>query len=85
MKNKIAIVTGGSHGTHADPDDRPAAVFGGKNRLHFDLYTTDQKGEVQRLLGIGATRHPRTSKPDEDFVMLADPEGNFFCVVDASK
>jgi uncharacterized protein len=35
-QNKIAIVTGGSHGTHADPDDRPAAVFGGKNRLHFE-------------------------------------------------
>jgi glyoxalase superfamily protein len=57
----------------------------GKNRLHFDLYTTDQQGEVQRLLRIGATRHPRTSKPDEDFIMLADPEGNLFCVVDTSK
>jgi len=33
----------------------------GKNRLHFDLCTTDQAGEVQRLLGIGATRHPRHS------------------------
>ncbi len=54
----------------------------GKNRLHFDLYTSDQKGEVERLLGIGATRHPRVPEPDEDFIALLDPEGNTFCVVD---
>ena len=53
-----------------------------KNRLHFDLYTTDQAGEVERLLGIGATLHPREPEPDEDFVVLADPEGNLFCVID---
>jgi len=54
----------------------------GKNRLHFDLYTSDQPGEVERLLGIGATRHPRVPEPDEDFIALLDPEGNTFCVVD---
>src|SRR6266496_5826260 len=32
----------------------------GKNRLHFDLYTDDQEAEVERLLELGATRHPRT-------------------------
>ena len=53
----------------------------GKNRLHFDLYTADQEAEVQRLLGLGATRHPRIPEPNEDFVVLADPEGNLFCVV----
>ena len=57
----------------------------GKNRLHFDLYTTDQKGEVERLLALGATRHTRIPGPDEDFVGLADPEGNLFCVVDVSR
>jgi hypothetical protein len=56
----------------------------GKNRLHFDLYTADQAGEVERLLGLGATRHPRTPEPGEDFVVLADPEGNLFCVIDVS-
>lgn len=56
-----------------------------KNRLHFDLYTTDQAGEVERLLGIGATRHPREPEPDEDFVVLADPEGNLFCVIEISE
>ena len=29
----------------------------------------------------GATRHPRTPEPDEDFIVLADPEGNLFCVI----
>ena len=56
----------------------------GKNRLHLDLYTDDQQGEVQRLLGLGATLHPRTPEPDEDFVVLADPEGNLFCVIDVN-
>jgi hypothetical protein len=56
----------------------------GKNRLHFDLYTADQAGEVERLLGLGATRHPRTPEPGEDFVVLADPEGNLFCVIDVT-
>ena len=55
-----------------------------KNRLHLDLYTTDQAGEVERLLAIGATRHPREPEPDEDFIVLADPEGNLFCVIDVS-
>jgi hypothetical protein len=56
----------------------------GKNRLHFDLYTTDQAGEVERLLALGATRFARTPGPDEDFIVLEDPEGNLFCVVDKS-
>ena len=54
----------------------------GKNRLHLDLYTGNQAAEVERLLALGATRHPRAVEPGEDFVVLADPEGNLFCVVD---
>jgi hypothetical protein len=57
----------------------------GKNRLHLDLYTDDQDGEVARLLALGATRHPRTPEPGEDFVVLADPEGNLFDVIDKRK
>jgi glyoxalase superfamily protein len=56
----------------------------GKNRLHLDLYTPDQEREVERLIGLGATRHPRVPRPGEDYVILADPEGNLFCVVDTS-
>jgi hypothetical protein len=57
----------------------------GKNRLHFDLYTDDQAGEVERLLGLGAKLHERVREPDEDFVVLEDPEGNLFCVIDKSE
>jgi len=56
----------------------------GKNRLHLDLYTDDQAAEVSRLLALGATRHPRPPEPGEDFVLLQDPEGNVFCVVDTT-
>jgi catechol 2,3-dioxygenase-like lactoylglutathione lyase family enzyme len=54
-------------------------------RLHLDLYTEDQAGEVQRLLELGATEvHWDKRPPDADYVILADPEGNRFCVVDIS-
>ena len=56
----------------------------GKNRLHLDLYTDDQDGEVQRLLSLGATLHPQDEEPDADFIVMEDPEGNLFCVIDKS-
>jgi catechol 2,3-dioxygenase-like lactoylglutathione lyase family enzyme len=54
-------------------------------RLHLDLYTEDQAGEVERLKSLGATEvHWDKRPPDADYVILADPEGNRFCVVDIS-
>ena len=53
----------------------------GRNRLHLDLYTDNREDEVKRLLKIGATRHPQTYEPDDDFLVLEDPDGNLFCVV----
>ena len=50
--------------------------------MHLDLYTDDGQGEVERLLGLGATLYPREPAPDDDFVVLVDPDGNRFCVVD---
>ena len=58
--------------------------LGDLSRVHLDLYTNDQEGEVQRLVGIGATRYPRKYSPDEDFIVLEDPDGNRFCIVDLS-
>jgi predicted enzyme related to lactoylglutathione lyase len=55
-----------------------------KIRLHLDLYTSDQKAEVERLLKIGATI-VRPPKKGSDFTILADPEGNHFCVVQKGK
>lgn len=57
----------------------------GRNWLHFDLYTNNQKEEVARLLKLGAKRHPQEYDPDDDFIVLADPDGNLFCVVDKSE
>lgn len=54
---------------------------GKRSRLHLDLYTGDSKGEVERLVMIGATRYPWRYKPHDDFVVLGDPDGNLFCVV----
>jgi catechol 2,3-dioxygenase-like lactoylglutathione lyase family enzyme len=55
-------------------------------RLHLDLMTEDQAGEVERLKALGATEvHWDKRPPDADYVILADPEGNRFCIVDISK
>lgn len=55
----------------------------GKNRLHLDLYSEDQKAEVERLTALGAELVDDPG-PDRDFIVLADPEGNLFCVIDDS-
>lgn len=57
-------------------------------RIHLDLYagdTADQEAEVARLISLGAERVDWDFYPDDaDFVVLADPEGNRFCVIDTS-
>ncbi|TBN57038.1 VOC family protein [Glaciihabitans arcticus] len=50
-------------------------------RHHLDLYAADQSAEVNRLLGLGATRVDWDYPDDADYVVLADPDGNTFCVV----
>ena len=51
-------------------------------RVHLDLYTGDADAEVNRLLGLGASRVDWPDyPPNADFVVLADTEGNRFCVV----
>jgi catechol 2,3-dioxygenase-like lactoylglutathione lyase family enzyme len=53
-------------------------------RIHLDLYAQDQAAEVARLIALGATEvHWDKRPPDADYVILADPEGNRFCVIDA--
>lgn len=51
-----------------------------KNRLHIDLNPGDQQAEVQRLLALGATRTD-ISQGDAEWVVMADPEGNEFCIL----
>jgi hypothetical protein len=58
-------------------------------RVHLDLYAgdaADQAAEVERLVGLGATRVDWDLYPeDPDFVVLADTEGNRFCVIDTGR
>jgi predicted enzyme related to lactoylglutathione lyase len=54
-----------------------------KNRLHFDLRAdgTTQSEELERLLALGARRVDVGQGPDVSWVVLADPEGNEFCLL----
>jgi hypothetical protein len=54
-----------------------------KNRLHFDLRPDDRDAEVERLLRLGAVRVDigQAADPGTTWVVLADPEGNEFCVL----
>jgi hypothetical protein len=60
------------------PDDKAA-----KNRLHFDLRPEDQATEVARLEGMGARRVDIGQGEAVSWVVMADPEGNEFCVLRA--
>ena len=47
----------------------------------MDLFTDHQKEEVKRLLSLGATRKKWNYEDGADYVVLNDPDGNPFCVV----
>ncbi len=55
-----------------------------KNRLHLDLAphtSQDRDAEIERLLALGATRTDVGQSPEATWTVLADPEGNEFCVL----
>src|SRR5689334_22348897 len=60
------------------PDPTP-----GKNKLHLDVNATDrdQDAELQRLLDLGATKADVGQTGEESWHVLADPEGNEFCLL----
>lgn len=81
----VLVPPGGAAGAHLalGRSDTPVQQ---RPRLHLDLYADDQVAEVDRLLGLGAERVDWDAYPEEpDFVVLADPEGNRFCVIDAAS
>lgn len=54
-------------------------------KIHLDLYAEDQRAEVSRLVALGARDVRWDKRPtDADYLIMEDPEGNRFCVVDAS-
>src|SRR5690242_9613616 len=74
-----------------DRDQLPGLLFTtvpegktGKNRLHLDLRPDDQEAEVERLVDMGA-RPVDIGQHDVTWVVLADPEGNEFCVLAAAR
>lgn len=58
-----------------------------KNRLHIDLRPDDRDAEVARLEALGARRVDvgQSREPEATWVVLADPEGNEFCVLRALR
>jgi hypothetical protein len=73
--------------TVSQPDGGPGLGFQrvddptpGKNRVHLDLGARDAEAEVKRLVELGATEAGRHSMGDFGWVVLADPDGNAFCV-----
>ena len=71
-------------------DGRGASLFflavpeekAGKNRLHLDLYADDQPAAIEDLLARGATRADIGQPADALDVVLRDPEGNEFCLLE---
>jgi len=70
-----------NNGPNISLDRVPEKRTGKRSHLHLDLYAKDQQAEVERLVGLGARRYPWRYKPGDDFVVLADPDDNLFCVV----
>ncbi len=81
------LVPAAGHGAHVALDVSTSPVQQ-HPRVHLDLYAddaADQAREVDRLVDLGATRVDWDLYPDDpDFVVLSDPEGNRFCVIDTS-
>ncbi|MEY2404388.1 MAG: hypothetical protein QOD38_1939 [Acidimicrobiaceae bacterium] len=72
-------------------DQLPGLLFGRvpepkttKNRLHLDFRPDDRDAEVTRLLALGATRVD-VGQGEQTWVVLADPEGNEFCVLGSTS
>ena len=57
----------------------------GRNRLHLDMYTNNREAEVNRLIKIGAKRHRQRYEPEDDFIVMEDPDRNLFCVIQKSS
>jgi predicted enzyme related to lactoylglutathione lyase len=55
-----------------------------KNRLHLDFRPDDRDAEVERFVGLGAQRVD-IGQGEQTWVVLADPEGNEFCVLSSPR
>jgi catechol-2,3-dioxygenase len=69
-------VPGSRIGFHRVPEGKTV-----KNRMHFDVITTDFDAETDRLIGLGATKLNEVNGAAAHWVTLADPEGNEFDLI----
>ncbi len=80
----------GQYRSLVDPDgvgpklvlQQVADAKGGKNRVHLDVHAPDVPAEVERLVGLGATRLDAEplAEAGTSWVRMSDPDGNEFCV-----
>jgi predicted enzyme related to lactoylglutathione lyase len=84
----VLIPSDGGPGTHLALQLSETPVQE-RPRIHLDLYAgdaDDQAAEVERLVSLGAERVDWDLYPDDpDFIVLADTEGNRFCVIDTGR
>lgn len=74
--NPAFLVPNGTPGARLHLDD--------EDRTHLDLWAdgeADQQAQVERLLSLGARKVAWDYPEDADFIVLADPDGNLFCVI----
>ena len=82
------LVPASGNGAHLalDVSESPVERY---PRVHLDLYAgdaADQTTEIERLISLGATRVDWDRYPENpDFVVMADTEGNIFCVIDTGQ
>jgi hypothetical protein len=95
---RAAAFWAGALGYRPDPDNPdflvpadgpgPRLHLDETDRTHLDLWVSGaaaQRAEVDRLIALGATRVDWTYPDGADFVVLADTEGNLFCVIDTAR
>ncbi|MCU7826083.1 VOC family protein [Kitasatospora sp. DSM 101779] len=92
LGHRILLESAGEVVVGADEHAYPGLVFvpvaerrKGKNRLHLDLVPDDRGAEVARLLALSATPADVGQPVDAGWTVLADPEGNEFCVLDPKR
>lgn len=82
----VALVPGSGSGPKLllQHVDEPKSV---KNRMHLDIEVADIEAEAARLVALGATRvrDDQLSEHGSSWILMADPEGNEFCVCDAGQ
>ncbi len=74
--NPDPAIPGSRIGFHRVPEGKTV-----KNRMHFDVITSDFDAEVDRLTGLGATKLNEVNGDAAHWITLADPEGNEFDLI----